>query len=101
MPQAAFTKTTLSTKGQIVAPKAMRDQKRWQAGTRLVLKDTPEGILITPEQAEKIHTGDDIIGILQSDGPPVTIEPMNEAVFEEAKRQDDRIRDQCFSKTDS
>jgi AbrB family looped-hinge helix DNA binding protein len=101
MPQAAFTKTTLSTKGQIVVPKAMRDQKRWQAGTRLVLKDTPEGILITPEQAKKIYTGDDIIGILQYDGPPVTIEQMNEAVFEEANRQDDRIRHQCFSKTDS
>jgi AbrB family looped-hinge helix DNA binding protein len=79
MPQAAITKTTLSTKGQIVVPKAMRDQKRWQAGTRLVLKDTPEGILITPEQAEKIYTVEDIIGILRNDGPRVTIEQMNEA----------------------
>jgi AbrB family looped-hinge helix DNA binding protein len=101
MPQAALAKTTLSTKGQIVVPKAIRDQKRWQAGTRLVLKDTPEGILITPEQAEKIYTVDDIIGILKYVGPPVTIEQMNEAVFEEAKRQDDRIRHQYSSKTDS
>jgi AbrB family looped-hinge helix DNA binding protein len=100
MPQAVLSKTTLSTKGQIVVPKAMRDQKRWQAGTRLVLKDTPEGILITPEQTEKIYTVDDIIGILKYDGPPVTIEQMNEAVFEEAKRRDDLIRHQYSGKTD-
>ena len=79
MPQASLSRTTLSTKGQIVVPKSMRDQKRWQAGTRLVLKDTPEGILITPEQAEKIYTIDDIIGILRHDASPVTIEEMNEA----------------------
>ena len=79
MPQVSLSRTTLSTKGQIVVPKSMRDQKRWQAGTRLVLKDTPEGILITPEQAEKIYTVDDIIGILRHDGPPMTIEKMNEA----------------------
>lgn len=79
MPPVAVSKTILSTKGQIVVPKVMRDQMRWQAGTRLVLKRTPEGILIAPEQAERVYTVNDIIGILRNDGPLVTIEQMNEA----------------------
>lgn len=79
MPATAAITTTLSSKGQMVLPKALRDQKRWQAGTRLVLKDMPDGILITPERAEQTYTVDDIIGILRHDGSLVTIEQMNEA----------------------
>ena len=39
---------TLSSKGQIVIPKPIRDAHRWKAGTRLVVEDSAEGILIRP-----------------------------------------------------
>ena len=33
--------TTVSTKGQVVLPKAIREEHRWRAGTRLTIESTP------------------------------------------------------------
>lgn len=41
--------TTVSTKGQVILPKAIRDQRHWPAGTELVVEDTPEGVLAESE----------------------------------------------------
>ena len=38
--------TTLSTKGQVILPKALRDALDWKPGTRLVVENTPEGVLL-------------------------------------------------------
>ena len=38
--------TVVSTKGQVILPKAIRQQRRWEAGTRLVVEDTPDGVLL-------------------------------------------------------
>jgi len=35
--------TKLTTKGQVVIPKAMRDRLKWRAGTRLLVRFLPEG----------------------------------------------------------
>jgi AbrB family looped-hinge helix DNA binding protein len=35
--------TTVSTKGQVILPKAIRERLRWRAGTELVVEDTAEG----------------------------------------------------------
>ena len=40
--------TTVSTKGQIVLPSYIRQSRHWGAGTRLVVEDTPEGVLLKP-----------------------------------------------------
>lgn len=79
--------TTLSTKGQIVLPKAVRERRRWGAGTRLIVEETPEGVLLKPAPLFKRTSVDDVVGILKYDGPPRTIEEMNEAVLAEAKRR--------------
>ena len=38
--------TTVSTKGQVILPKAIRQRKHWEPGTRLVVEDTPDGVLL-------------------------------------------------------
>jgi AbrB family looped-hinge helix DNA binding protein len=38
--------TTVSSKGQVILPKAIRDRRNWQAGTCLVVEDTPDGVLL-------------------------------------------------------
>jgi len=38
--------TTVSTKGQVIWPKVIRDQRHWAAGTELVVEDTPDGVLL-------------------------------------------------------
>ena len=40
--------TTVSTKGQVILPKAIRDQLRWDAGTRLTVVHTADGVLLKP-----------------------------------------------------
>lgn len=79
--------TTLSTKGQLILPKAIRDRRKWTAGTRLTIEDTPEGVLVKAIPARKPTTMDEIVGFLKYDGPPKSIEEMDEGVLREARRQ--------------
>ena len=79
--------TTLSTKGQVILPKAVRDHRRWVPGTRLVVKDTPDGVLLTPESPFPPTRIEDVVGCLKYDGPPISIEDMNLGVLEMARRQ--------------
>lgn len=36
--------TTLSSKGQVIIPKALRDNQHWGAGTVFLITDSPEGL---------------------------------------------------------
>ncbi len=40
--------TRLSSKGQVIIPKAIRNAHRWQAGLDLMVIDTGDGILLKP-----------------------------------------------------
>ena len=50
MPLAKLSTTVLSTKGQLILPKAIRDEKNWAPGERLVVESTPEGVLLRQER---------------------------------------------------
>ena len=38
--------TTLSSKGQVIIPKAVRDNQHWAAGTVFMITDSPEGLFL-------------------------------------------------------
>ena len=40
--------TTVSTKGQVILPKAIRQALRWEAGMRLTVESTPDGVSWRP-----------------------------------------------------
>lgn len=40
--------TVLSSKGQVIIPKALRVARRWGPGTQLEVHDTPDGVLLRP-----------------------------------------------------
>ena len=44
----ATAKTKVSTKGQVILPKAIRDKHKWTPGTELNVDETPDGVLLTP-----------------------------------------------------
>ena len=46
MPAAKLT-TVVSTKGQVILPKAIRLERRWQTGTRLLVENTSDGVLLS------------------------------------------------------
>ena len=48
MASAETPTTTVSTKGQVILPKAIRERRNWPAGTRLVVEETPDGVLLKP-----------------------------------------------------
>ena len=75
-------KTTLSSKGQLVLPKALRDRKQWKPGAQLSLEDVPGGVMVKLVEDKKEYTVDDLIGILKYDGPPLSHEEMDRRIDE-------------------
>lgn len=79
--------TVISTKGQVILPKAIRDQRHWAAGTRLSVESTAEGVLLKPASVFPPSSIDAVFGSLGHEGPALSIEDMNKAVAREAKRR--------------
>jgi AbrB family looped-hinge helix DNA binding protein len=46
MSNAGRLTTKVSTKGQVILPKSIRQDRRWSPGTRLIVEDTPDGVLL-------------------------------------------------------
>ena len=79
--------TVISTKGQVILPKAIRDQRHWTTGTRLTVEDTPDGVLLKATPAFPETSIDAVYGSLRHKGPPLSPEEMDAAVAREAKRR--------------
>jgi len=48
--------TTVSSKGQIVIPRALREKYRLTSGTRLAIAESDEGLVLAPlKQAQSSH----------------------------------------------
>jgi AbrB family looped-hinge helix DNA binding protein len=78
---------TLSSKGQVVIPKPLREAHRWTAGTRLVVEDSPDGILLraaSPFPPTELSEG---LGCTGYPGPAVTVEEMDGAVGREIRKR--------------
>jgi len=84
--------TKISTKGQVVLPKAIREKRRWKVGTRLTVEERPEGVLLRQVEKKKKLSIDDWGSILKYKGPPHTIEEMNAAIVKEVRRRHARGR---------
>lgn len=82
--------TTLSTKGQLVLPKAIRDRRKLRAGTKFTVEETKDGILFRPVPLFPRTELKDVIGMLAYKGPRISIEEMDTAVLAEARRSYDR-----------
>jgi AbrB family looped-hinge helix DNA binding protein len=84
--------TTLSTKGQVILPKAIREQRRWPAGTELTVEDVPDGVLLKAKPAFAATRPEDVFGSLRYRGPAKSIAEMDAAISTEAKRRYARHR---------
>ncbi|MBL8526411.1 MAG: AbrB/MazE/SpoVT family DNA-binding domain-containing protein [Burkholderiales bacterium] len=84
--------TKLSSKGQIILPKAVREAHRWQPGTEFTVEDTGDGILLRPARTVAPTRIEDVAGRLRVDGPVRTLEEMETAIDAEMKERRDRGR---------
>jgi AbrB family looped-hinge helix DNA binding protein len=92
MPVSESATTTVSTKGQVILPKAIRERRQWRPGTRLVVEDTPDGVLLKPAPFFPPTRPEAVYGMLKYSGPPKTIEEMDAAITAEGKRRHARGR---------
>jgi AbrB family looped-hinge helix DNA binding protein len=79
--------TRVSTKGQIILPKAIRQHRHWEPGTRLIIEDTPDSVLLKPAPLFAPTRPEDVFGSLASKGPPKTLDEMDASVLAEAQRR--------------
>jgi AbrB family looped-hinge helix DNA binding protein len=78
--------TILSTKGQLVIPRELRESRHWTPGTELKVEERDGGLLLTPVRPVKTGSIADLRGIANYKGPRRSIEDMDKAVLAEAKR---------------
>ncbi len=84
--------TTISTKGQVILPKAIRDRLQWDAGTRLQVETTAEGVLLKPVPVFARTQPEDVFALLHYEGPPKTIDEMDAGILAEARQRRARHR---------
>lgn len=79
--------TIVSTKGQVILPKAIRDHRQWAPGTRLSVEETADGVLLKATPLFEPRAVGDVFGSLRPNGPALSLDDMDAAVAAEAKRR--------------
>jgi AbrB family looped-hinge helix DNA binding protein len=84
--------TRLSTKGQIILPKNIRDSRAWGPGTEFAVEETSDGILLRPAGRFPQTKLDEVVGCLRSKHKSTTLAQMRDAIGREVIRRHDRDR---------
>jgi AbrB family looped-hinge helix DNA binding protein len=83
-------RTRLSTKGQLIIPKAVRDRHGWLPGSELALEDHGDAVLIRSVKPEPETTFEELIGCTGYRGPARTLEDMEAAIARGVSARRDR-----------
>lgn len=85
-------KTTLSSKGQIILPKSVRDAHDWGPGTEFSVESFPDGVILKSLKPFRPSRLEDVFACLKSTGPAKTLKQMDEAIDAETRRRHARNR---------
>jgi AbrB family looped-hinge helix DNA binding protein len=77
--------TVISTKGQVILPKAIRELRHWSTGTRLTVEDTPDGVLLKATPAFPETNIEAVFGCLDYQGPTLSLADMDAAIARETR----------------
>jgi AbrB family looped-hinge helix DNA binding protein len=72
--------TRLSSKGQIVLPKSVREAHHWLPGTEFAIQEVSEGILLKPVPSVERTEFSQVFGMLRYKGPAKTLQEIEHAV---------------------
>ena len=76
----------------MVLPKAIRDARRWRAGTELIVELDGDAVVLRSAKPFKPSTLDEVIGCLRYKGKAKTLEQMDAAITAEIKARRARGR---------
>lgn len=68
---------TMTSKGQITIPRDVREALGLTAGTRVSFTRNASGEVVVSRQSRPLS---ELAGVLRYDGPPVSLDEMNEAI---------------------
>jgi AbrB family looped-hinge helix DNA binding protein len=85
--RGALLNTTVSSKGQVVIPKEVREGRGWKAGTVLVIEEHADGILLRAVPAFPATTVDELLGCLPYTGKAKSLEEMDAGIAKGARRR--------------
>lgn len=78
--------TRLSTKGQLIIPKDIRDRHGWAPGVQLEIEDRGDHVILRSPESVPRTTLDDILGCMRYRGPAKTLEEMEAGIAEGARK---------------
>lgn len=82
--------TRLSSKGQVIIPKSVRDAHKWRAGQEFTVVDTGEGVILKERRPFEETELDEVAGYLRYSGKARTLDEMEKAIMKGVMaRQDD------------
>ena len=73
--------TKVSTKGQVILPKAVRESRRWGPGTELEIEERGEDVVLRLKRPAKRYKLEDVVGMVKYDGPPITEDDIRQAAM--------------------
>lgn len=79
--------TKLSSKGQVVIPKSLRNTHHWEAGLELMVIDTGDGLLLKPKAPFAATELAEVAGLFKAKVTPRTDEEIAAALAEDARRR--------------
>lgn len=77
--------TKLSSKGQVIIPKAFRTSHNWDTGQELVVIDMGDGILLRPKGPFEESSLDQVAGSLKRSGKAKSLEDIDSAMKKAAR----------------
>jgi len=84
--------TKLSSKGQVVLPKSVREARSWKPGIEFAVEEVSEGVLLRPLRPFESRSFDEVFGCLKYSGRPKTLRQMKKAIARGVKARHDRGR---------
>jgi AbrB family looped-hinge helix DNA binding protein len=77
--------THLSTKGQLIIPKKIRDRHGWQAGSEVIIEDRGNCVVVRSAEAIQESSLDQLIGCTGYAGPRRSLADLEAAIARGAR----------------
>ena len=79
--------TKLSSKGQVIIPKAFRSTHHWEPGLELMVIDIGDGLLLKPKAPFAPSELSDVCGMFKGRVAPKTDEEIEAALLQDIRRK--------------